>query len=505
MHEDYMQHFSSEISEEIENYAIEEPLKFSRYIFTRREGKHQYGYCTHCGNEYKTVGLKHNEEAECPYCKSMCTVKSSGRGRKYMVDEALFEFYDKSLINPNIITAQEIRVTKDYRNSYKDPRTSYTIFARFIFEMGNSVMIERDCWGNGFHKTKSVHKNVIGYLIKLPYTFSRASIKKAVKDTPFRYSTWDSYTKSQSSMVKFFDLYSKYPGIEYLTKEGFEGLVIDKLQGAGTFSAVNWRANSIFKMLRVGKENLRELKNCKGKDDSLFLRLYQISQKDKSNLLVEDIDEIRDSWGMYFRELQSVHKYISLRKMAKYINQQYNKYKKQFYTKGSVLTTWRDYLADCETLEMNLKDEHVLYPKNLHVAHQSTISQVKVKANEKFNIEINKRAKNLEKYTFEYDELIIRAIGSVEELIKEGEVLHHCVGRYAERYAKGESRIFAIRKKDAIDKPYFTLELNGKDVIVQVHGKNNCNPGEDVKRFIEAFKSIKLIKKKDKVNIAISA
>lgn len=504
MCKEYLKHFSSELSEDIKKYAEEEALKFSRYIFTHRQGKQQYGYCTHCKKEFRTSGLKHNEKAVCPYCKSECTVKASGRGRKKMIDEAIFEYYEKSIINPSIIVAREIRVTRDYRGSYKNTKPYYTTFALYVFEMGKSVMLNRNYWDDGFSITSSVYSNVIGYLGKLPYKCSYASIEDAVKGTPFQYSTWDSYSKNNSSMVKFFDLYSKYPGIEYLTKENFKELVEDKLWGRNTYSAVNWRAESIFKMLRLSKSNLKEFRTCKYKDDSLFLRLYQLSIKDKSHLNFEEIKEIREIAFSYFRELQSVHKYVSLRKILNYIRQQLKKYPKQFNNKFSVIISWKDYIGDCKTLEMNLKDEQILFPKNLHAAHQNTISQVKIKANEQFNLKIKKRAQALEKYKFEYNGLTIRPVVSSVELIKEGEVLHHCVGTYAKRYADGETSIFVIRKIDNLNKPYFTLELR-KNEIVQVHGKNNCNSGEEVKKFIEAFKAEKLDKKKTKMRISVPA
>jgi len=504
MHEEYLQHFSSELSEDIKRYAEEEALSFSKYIFTVREGKHQYGYCTHCKKEFNTSGLKHNEKAICPNCKSSCIVKASGRGRGKMIDEAIFEYYEKSIINPSIIIAREIRITKDYRKGYRNTKPYYSTLALYVFEMSKSVMLKRNYWGEDFYITGSVYSNVTGYLGKIPYKCCYYSIENAVKGTPFQYSPWDSYSNNDS-MVKFFDFYSKYPSIEYLTKEGFEELVIDKLRGRSTYSAVNWKANSIFKILRLNKAYLKELRTCKYKDDSLFLRLYQFSIKDKSNLSFEEIKEIQDNLAYtHFREVQSVHKYVSLRKILNYTKQQVKKYPEQFNYKYSVIIAWKDYIADCIKLEMNLKDGQILFPKNLYTAHQSTISQVKVKVSEQFNLKIVKRAKALEKYKFEHNGLLIRPVESSKELIKEGEVLHHCVGRYAERYDNGETNIFVIRKADKLDKPYFTLELR-KNVIIQIRGKNNCNSDEAVNEFIKVFKDEKLSEKKSKSRISVPA
>lgn len=515
--ERYIAHFSKEISSDIKKYAIEDALKFSRYIFTYREDKQQYGYCTHCKasfptynlriNEAKTIwlGKKEKRTAECPSCKSKCVLKASGRGRKYMIDEAVFEYYEKSVIDPSILVAREIYVTRDYRYSYMDPIVKYYELALYIFEMGKSAMLKKNYYNDSYFKTVSVYKNVEGHLQNCSYEYSAESIRKAVKGTQFQYSTWDSYSHHTSSLIKFFDLYSQYPCIEYLTKEGFEGLVQDKLYGRGSYGAVNWKADSIFKVLKLNKNDLRLLREFKFKNDALFLRLFQMSKKDGSNLSIKETEEVRE-YGSYYKELLAVHKYANLRKINNYLKQQLKR-KNDFIFKYSIMTTWRDYISDCITLDMNLKDEHVLFPKSLYSAHQNTIKQVKLQADETLNLKMKDRMKFLGKYCLEYNGLFIRPAKSSDELIAEGKALSHCVGTYADRYAKGETNIFFIRKVLEPDKPYFTVEVNNKNVVVQVHGKNNRSPDTEVGQFMKVFKKEKLTKKniKNQVQVTVSA
>ncbi len=99
---DYIDHFPSGTSPAIEKYATNDVLRESRYIFTHREGKQQYGYCTHCGQEFRTERFAHNTKEQCPKCDSVCTVKSSGRGHSKMVDEA----YLCTMRNPRKILMQ---------------------------------------------------------------------------------------------------------------------------------------------------------------------------------------------------------------------------------------------------------------------------------------------------------------------------------------------------------------------------------------------------------------
>lgn len=48
-------------------------------------------------------------------------------------------------------------------------------------------------------------------------------------------------------------------------------------------------------------------------------------------------------------------------------------------------------------------------------------------------------------------------------MIAEGQALHHCVGGYALRMAEGKTAIFFIRLAEEPDRPYYTLELQGKN------------------------------------------
>lgn len=76
----------------------------------------------------------------------------------------------------------------------------------------------------------------------------------------------------------------------------------------------------------------------------------------------------------------------------------------------------------------------------------------------------------------------------MNELRAEGTALHHCVATYDQRYAKGETAIFFIRRVDEPDEPYFTLELREKDLTVrQNRGLRNCGKKKEVQAFEDAW------------------
>jgi DNA-directed RNA polymerase subunit RPC12/RpoP len=502
-------HFSPGLSQEIKTYAEEVVFKGSRYIFTRRLGKHQYGYCTYCKKEFKTDGLKHNQEALCPECGSSCIIKGSGMGRGKMVDEGYFVYYEKSLIVPEAIVARGIYAVRDYTGDYQKVKTQYKVIAFYVFKMGQSIMLKRSAYYSSYTKGKIeagqyekaakiyslVCKDHLSYIHS---DYSRESIADAVKGTPFQYSTWDNY--NYQDMTPFFDLYAKYPCIEYLTKLGFGNLVAEKLGGRPTLGAVNWKGKDLFKVLRISKQEFNEIRQLTPPIDFYFLKVLHTSKKEKWDLSISEISKIVETIGSYhFDDLVKVTSYSSIKKALGYLDKQFTKDSKvttngrwRFYNFENALTDYRDYLNDCIDLELDLTYERVLFPKNLYKAHQKTIQQRKLKTDEIINKKILIRAQNLQKYCFEHQGLFIRPAASFQELINEGKALKHCVGTYAENYAKGNTAILFIRKISNPDQSFYTVELRGKH-ISQIRGLKNCSPDKAVDNFVAAFSKARVL------------
>ena len=168
--------------------------------------------------------------------------------------------------------------------------------------------------------------------------------------------------------------------------------------------------------------------------------------------------------------------------------------------RSAVAQTYRDYLADCIKLKLDLDDRQVLFPADLYAAHQRTISQVKYQADKAMLDKFAKAAAKLEGLCWEQGDLMIRPAQSPGELTREGKALHHCVGGYADRMAKGETAILFIRRKTEPDKPYYTMEYRD-GVVVQCRTAHNAGYQTDrpVKAFVDAWLAhIKTAKSKKK-------
>ena len=76
---------------------------------------------------------------------------------------------------------------------------------------------------------------------------------------------------------------------------------------------------------------------------------------------------------------------------------------------------------------------------------------------------------------------------SPSDLVKEGESLHHCVGRldYERKFADERSLIFFIRTKENPDKPFVTVEYSIENHrILQCYGSYNTKPNDDALHYI---------------------
>lgn len=510
-------HIPVQLTPEMEQYATDVVLVKSRYIFTRRQGRQQYGYCTHCNQEFPTASLRHNAKALCSGCGSECIVKAAGRSRNNLTDEAYFTYWLKSAVDPKAIVAIGTHAVRDYSGGYKNVETHYAAQTLYVFRTGKGGSMFRR-WTYFRHDTKTIY--AAGFLPQKAVTcqwsrehnanlsvvvgYSRQSLANAVSGTPFQYSTWEQF--DYGDMTDFMELFARWPSIEYLVKFGLDRLVRAKLAGERTYSAVNWRGNSLPRVLRLTPQQLHEIKAAGIVVDFPLLRIMQASRKDGSHFTPAEADDIVKSFDIEI--LLNLRGYASLRRITSYLyritaQQGCMQAQNPYRTPYAALRAWRDYVRDCEILDQDLTAERVIFPKNLYFSHQNTIARIqergqmqRAQINTQQNMQIEKQARKLAKLHFQTTDFLIRPIASLDELRNEGKVLQHCVSRYAEQYAAGKTALLVLRKNSDADRPFFTIEVfQGR--ITQCYGLRNCLPPEEVKAFVAQFKSTKLSAKEE--------
>lgn len=140
--------------------------------------------------------------------------------------------------------------------------------------------------------------------------------------------------------------------------------------------------------------------------------------------------------------------------------------------KARIFCDYRKMLEDATTGEPEAAE---LWPPHLRAAHDGLASRIRTEKDQK-SAEAFRRLK--ERYSaleWTDGELCIVVPGSNGELVQEGAVLHHCVGRYGEEHLSGRP-IFFVRKYRTPMRSYFTLNENlqgMKPHRVQLHGYGN--------------------------------
>ena len=154
-----------------------------------------------------------------------------------------------------------------------------------------------------------------------------------------------------------------------------------------------------------------------------------------------------------------------------------------------------DYLNACNYLGVDMSKKQNLLPADFHKWHDIRIQQYsEAKAIEKAKNKpelMKKFSEVAEKYLpLQHNKrsaFICVIPRSLADLIHEGEMLHHCVGRmnYDERFTREESLIFFVRTKEHPEKPLVTLEYSLQThKVLQCHANRNAQPDEDILHYV---------------------
>ena len=176
--------------------------------------------------------------------------------------------------------------------------------------------------------------------------------------------------------------------------------------------------------------------------------------------------------------------YSQIKQLPKEVN--LTKFQHWFMRKGERFSYYMDYLHMLEELNTPFTDD-VLFPKNLQLAHDNATNTLNLLERELEEQQYQERKIQLKALETEIDDLLFLAPHSLQEIVEEGQVLHHCVGsqHYLEQHTNGTTTIIFIRRKEEPSMPYFTLEYRNQQVT-QIQGK--CNRQEVPEKIKQAVR-----------------
>ena len=162
----------------------------------------------------------------------------------------------------------------------------------------------------------------------------------------------------------------------------------------------------------------------------------------------------------------------------------------------SLVSEYVDYLDMCKQKKYDLKNSFVVFPKDLQKSHDTVAGRIKhkadVKARRKFKAAYRRVGNSL---NFEWEGLKIVCPSEPADVISEGQKLHHCVGGYVNRIARGDCLILFVRRCSDLTEPFYTVELRDGEVT-QLKGMSNADATPEVQAFVNRWEREVLRKRK---------
>lgn len=496
-----------------ENWLKEGPLLHSRYaLYLRTNRNMAHCFCTHCQSQFWTVrdseGLfpAHNKEGICPVCHSKIIYKHRRKisGLRDSANAALFQKTQKGELLLRYFTADweyisferrgEIRLFERARLFFN---TSGEITGQYKY--GYSAKTGR----HGWYDTKD---RLTGPLEHLSYEVRLGMYQTQVN---VWFQQYHLYPYNLHAMLRYANLsydlkrYLREPvdvtgyllnGLQYpyapsLYRIGLERVTKDILEEYAVPISPDV-PGPLHKKFGVPKEMMSWVKKYQWgmKEINLLVAIgCKITEEELGWILNNDISAQHIS---YLRQFMSIHKLI------RYLDRQVRERKStpQWYT-GSLAKTyagdWKDYLQMCENLGYDIRQDRVLFPKNLRDEHDKMVQLTRMHFDVEMDQKIQKLYPALDRdYSYAAGGYLIRPPKDFQEFIDEGANLLHCVctNRYYVSHVNGRNLIFFVRKENEPEQPFYTMEYNAAEgEVLQLRGFRNQDPPAEVESFVDGW------------------
>ena len=455
----------------VSKYGIMEHYIFYKY---QKNGATN-GYCTYCKKHVPIRSPKYNQKGHCNICGQPVTFRSVGKSGRFCT-----KWYRVYLVQRRKTSGFVIRIfqarTWYKKAGYADCETTCHEEQRRIFS-ANGKEISNFVYGLFKRREmrwilywKPWYYTCCGIQYKgnvYPYTLSDLS-RHELKETGLR-----EYALRQKKIDpgKYLYLWQTYPVLEQIVKAGLFQLVDDILEYRAT-DAIKRKGRKPTDFLSVTKKEFRRLRDMNGGAKELKWLQFEKS----SGRIIKD-EEIY--WmakeELEPKDLQFVLDRMSICQVRHYLMKQSEKSGDDI---SHILQVWKDYLSMAGKLRLDVYDSIIYRTSDLQRRHSEAVIQMEEKKKEIRRRELEEKYVGFqeqlialkEKYEFSAGEYQIVAPKSIDDILYEGDTLHHCVNKtdnYFDRIASKESYILFLRKKENPEVPFYTLEAEPDGTIRQ--------------------------------------
>lgn len=457
---------------------------FKQYLFVSNlvKGK-RYGKCTCCGKRFVVdKNIRHKTLIKCPKCGAAVITH-----KQMHVSSIKEKAYVCRLENiEGRITYSYAKVTRTVNTELKYVY-DYDVIAAIVEDTPRNKKIKKwygysnkavGYWGRYWHETKFYLPYMKCYTFADNFDLIYGEINHI---DVFEFINLHHYTNA-FCMIERFKL---MPELEYLYKLRLYNLVEELpqnyiIENSRSFSkALRVRAEylAVFQQADVNMKEVQALRNIP----------YIVDAKTILKMRTIDLAGVINMFYMHsmYNSIGDLLKVCNIKSIVNYAEQQ------GMDERG--FKVYLDYIGMCNDLNIDMSNKTIKYPLNYKEAHDKLVEKIKLMKEiidkEKSKM-IAEYAKDNSFNAFCNENYCIVTPTTHKDLIREGETLHHCVGRsqYWENHKNIKSMIFFIRKIGNPDIPYVTMEINMSDIyIVQIYADHDRAPADDVKKFGKDF------------------
>lgn len=377
----------------------------------------------------------------------------------------------------------------------------YQSSLNYYFEPGRATMFYRDYWTQDW--TVEIEQYRMGRPKHVCEPFCRCGLYPGVMpyavigmdelDKSFaRYCSYKTFNRSDSpdiwmthdDLIRFLCVAAVYPRqLEMLSKTGQLTIINDLLwEGRKNSRIFKWEETDPRRAFSLSGQELKEYLSYRDAPGILEVRKLLGCKVSEAAEWFSDIYGFR-CWNDVRRFARSAANHgLTAKELVKYLLRYTGPrcHGQGLFTVQAAYLLWTDYLVNAAAVGFDVTQRNVILPRDLEGAHDNAaalLQEQKAKADKAKDKELSamakKRANALDKrYGFETEHFFIRAPRSTAEIVREGRILHHCVGGYADRHARGEVTILFLRDRAHPMTPLCTIQVWG-DRLIQIHGYND--------------------------------
>ena len=462
-----------------------------RYMFFVKIKRGSYeAFCECCGGRVHLNRAMSARKIECPACGAVVTLKDGVRNPNGTADYCACSYLERdgdAIVQRLFNTAKSVWFTGDSvaTNYYfGEEQRDYRIGEQWFWFSPKVYGKNAGEWRNGPGRVHGQGWSAWRLQDRPIHTYP-CNLRAVLRGTKFEYSALDIAAENNLVNPMFYlNDYDDEPKLELLYKIGLYRAAAEITEYYGDDARRMMRAVRSLKDLGIGSR--AEAAECARMTVGQIvarkeIKAWNIDEEERAAALEFVVCMNRCS-GTDFR-----YDFISRERMFRYFQAQRADYSEA----GNFLADYTDYISECSLLGANVNDTAVKMPRSRKKAHDWATIERKVQEKQAYEELVAAVYDSLHTLT-EWSDGVFQIImpHSAREIVEEGVRQNHCVGRYVERVATGESVILFLRRVEDPEKNFYTVEIK-KDMrrchIVQVRGERNVGATDEVNAFCKKY------------------